>query len=189
MIKLFFALVFALVISFAAAGGHHAIDGVIEEGEYANSVTHEDSGSVYYWTVDGDMLYFGFVQEARGWVGIGWGDEISNRKAGFDVLIFTEQGGEFVALDMFQESARGEPVLDTDEGGSNSLVEWAVTRDGDVWTVEFVRPLDTGEDTDVAITPGESMVFMGALATVMDPGRAHDRSGRGGAWYIEDFVF
>jgi len=189
MMKLFSALVFALVIGFATAAGHHAIDGVIEEGEYANTVTHEDSGSVYHWTVDGDMLYFGWTQEARGWVGIGWGDEITNRKAGFDVLIFTEQDGEFVALDMFQESARGEPVLDTDEGGSNSLVEWAVSRDGDVWTVEFARPLDTGEDTDVAITPGESLVFMGAYADVMDPGRAHPRSGRGGAWYIEDFVF
>ena len=157
MIKLITATAFALLVSLAAA--QPAIDGAIADGEYANTLTHDGSGMVLYWTVDGDMLYMGFTLEARGWVGVGWGAEMTNRKAGFDVLIVTEQGGEFVALDMFQESARGEPVL------------------------------DTGEDTDVAITPGTPMIFMGAYANVMDVSRAHGRSTQGGAWYIEDFTF
>ncbi len=187
MFKLFAASALALVIGLAAA--QPSIDGVIAEDEYANSLVHEDSGSVYYWTVEDDMLYFGFTKEARGWVGIGWADEQTNRKAGFEALIFTMDGDDFVALDMFQESARGEPVLDTEEGGTFTLTEWAATRDGELWTVEFSRPLDTGEETDVPVTPGEPMLFMGAFANVMDVSRAHDRSTRGGAWYIEDFVF
>ncbi len=187
MIKLITATAFALLVSLAAA--QPAIDGAIADGEYANTLTHDGSGMVLYWTVDGDMLYMGFTLEARGWVGVGWGAEMTNRKAGFDVLIVTEQGGEFVALDMFQESARGEPVLDSEEGGSNTIADFAATRDGDLWTVEFSRPLDTGEDTDVAITPGTPMIFMGAYANVMDVSRAHGRSTQGGAWYIEDFTF
>ncbi len=187
MLKLIIATLFALLIGFAAA--QPAIDGSIADGEYANTVIHDDSGMVVHWTIDGDMLYMGFTLEARGWVGIGWGAEQTNRKAGFDVLIATEQDGEFVLLDMFQESARGEPVLDSEEGGSNTVVDFAVTHEGDLWTVEFSRPLDTGEDTDVAITPGTPMIFMGAYANVMDPSRAHGRSTQGGAWYIMDFVF
>ncbi len=187
MIKLITATVFALLISFAVA--QPTIDGAIADGEYANTVTHDDSGMVVYWTIDDDMIYMGFTLEARGWVGIGWGDEMTNRKAGFDVIIVTEMDGEFVALDMFQESARGEPVLDSEEGGSNSIVDFAASHEGDLWTVEFSRPLDTGEDTDVAITPGPPMIFMGAYANVMDPSRAHGRSTQGGAWYIEDFTF
>jgi hypothetical protein len=187
MLKLFAALFLAFVIGAAAA--LPSVDGSIAEGEYANTLTHEESGTVLHWTVEDDMVYFGFTMEARGWVGIGWGDEIVNRKAGFDVLIFTMDGDMPVALDMFQASARGEPVLDTAEGGSNSLVEFAASRDGDLWTVEFVRPLATGEETDVDIVPGDEMVFMLGHATVMDPTRAHPRSTQGGAYYIDPFVF
>ena len=186
MYKLIAALFAALVVSFAAA--QPVVDGAIGDGEYANTFS-DDHGLELFWTIDGDNLHMGFTIEASGWAGIGWGAEQTNRKAGFDVLIVTEQGGEFVLLDMFQESARGEPVLDTEEGGTNAFSEYAISRAGDLWTVEFVRPLDTGETTDVAIVPGEPMILMGAFANVMDPSRAHARSTQGGAWYIEDFVF
>lgn len=186
MYKLIVALFAALAL--AAAAAQPTVDGVIGADEYANTFA-DDHGLTLYWTVDGDDLHMAFTIEARGWAGIGWGAEQTNRKAGFDVLIVTEQGGEFVLLDMFQESARGEPVLDTDEGGSNAFSDYAISRDGDMWTVEFVRPLDTGETTDVAIVPGESMILMGAFSNVMDVSRAHARSTQGGAWYIEDFAF
>jgi len=186
MFKRFAVTLSALVLAFAMA--QPTIDGTIADGEYANSLAH-DSGMTMHWTVDGDTLYFAFTMEARGWVGVGWGSEQTNRKAGFDVMIATEQGGELVLLDMFQESARGEPELDSDAGGSNTISEYVVTRAGDLWTVEFSRPLDTGEATDVAIVPGDAMIFIGAFSTVMDVSRAHGRSTQGGAWYIDPFTF
>ena len=189
MIKRILTFTAALAMFGAVALAQPVVDGVINDGEYANVVEHAESNSVYYWTVDGDNLHMAFTMPARGWSGIGWGTEITNRKAGFDVLMFAIVDGAAVAYDGFQESARGEPVLDEDEGGSNSIVEFAAVHEGDVWTVEFVRPLATGQETDVDIVPGTPMVFMLGHGNVMDIGRAHDRSSRGGAFYIEDFTF
>lgn len=187
MQKLLGTLALALLVSLGMA--QPAADGTIGDDEYANSASHEETGAMMYWTVEGDNLHFGMTMDARGWVGIGWASEQENRKAGFDELIFTVQDGEPVALDMYQGGARGAPDLDTDEGGSNSLTEFAGTHEDESWTVEFVRPLDTGEETDVAIVPGEEMIVILASSDVMDMDRAHDRSSRGGAFYLEGFVF
>jgi hypothetical protein len=56
----------------------------------------------------------GFTIPSSGWAGIGWLAEQTNRKAGGDVLIVTPSSTAPVqVLDMFQESARGEPEMDT----------------------------------------------------------------------------
>ena len=188
MIKKLLATALALALVGTVALAQPAIDGAIADGEYANTLEH-DSGAVLYWTVDGDTLYMGYTMEASGWSGVGWLTEQTNRKAGGDVLMFAIVDGEAIAYDAYQAAARGEPVLDEDEGGSNSLIEFAAVHEGGVWTVEFSRPLATGQETDVDIVAGEPMLFMLAHGNTMDIGRAHDRSNRGGAFYIEDFAF
>lgn len=164
-------------------------DGTIGEDEYAKTLVHDATGARLFWTIEGDNLHMGFIMDAKGWVGVGWLSTKENRKEGADILIVTEKDGALVHLDMYQDNPRGEPKLDTEMGGSDSYLEVAISRNGETWTVEFVRPLVTGQATDVDIDEGEEMVFMVAFATVMDPGRAHARSTAGGAYYIEKFVF
>ena len=176
----------ALLVSFGAA---QTIDGAVADGEYANTVTHEESGFTISWTVDGDTIHVALQGTSSGWIGIGWAGEQTNRKAGFDQHIFTVQDGAPVALDMYQDGARGEPDLDTADGGTESLTAFAATYEGEAWTVEFSRPLDTGEATDVAIVPGTAMIVAVAHGDTMDTSREHDRSSRGGAYYIEAFTF
>ena len=188
MMKKLFLTALALALVGTVALAQPAIDGAIADGEYANTLEH-DSGAVVYWTVDGDTLYMGYTMEARGWSGVGWLTEQTNRKAGADVLMFAVVDGAVVAYDDYQDSARGEPARDEAEGGSNSLTAFAAVHENDVWAVEFSRPLATGEATDVDIVPGEAVVFMLAHGNTMDVERAHERSNRGGAFYIEDFVF
>ncbi|MFO8151195.1 MAG: DOMON domain-containing protein [Trueperaceae bacterium] len=188
MIKKLLVTALALALVGTVALAQPAIDGAIADGEYANILEH-DSGAVLYWTIDGDTLYMGYTMEARGWSGVGWLSEQSNRKAGADELMFAIVDGEAVAYDAYQSGARGAPELDEDEGGSNSLSAFAAVHEDDVWTVEFSRHLATGEETDVDIVPGEPMIFMLAHGNTMDIERAHERSNRGGAFYIEDFVF
>ncbi len=173
-----------LLLAFSLA--QPTIDGSIGDGEYSSSLAHSDSGAVVYWTIDGDTLYMGLNMESRGWVGIGLLEEKTNRKLGADHIIFTFDGDTAVVLDMFMDRARGEPVLDDDAGGSNSILDFAVSVDGSNWTVEFSRLLDTGQDTDVAITPGEPINLMLAKATTMALDREHTKRER---WYLEDFVF
>lgn len=176
----------SLALALTAALAQPVADGAIGDGEYANTLAHAESGATLYWTVDGENLHLAFTMTASGWAGLGWLKEQSNRKAGGDILIVTIEGGAPVLHDMFQESARGEPVHDEDEGGANSYTAFAATHEGGVWTVEVTRPLATGQTTDVDIVPGESMMFMVAYAGVMDITRQHPRDGR---WYIEDFAF
>jgi len=187
MKKLLALLAAGLLISFGAA--QPTIDGAVAEGEYANSVTEEESGAMISWTVDGDMVYMAIQAESEGWYGVGFAPEIDNRKAGFDQYIFTLVDGAPMAYDMYQDRARGTPVMDEEEGGTNNIAEFAASHDGAAWVIELVRPLDTGEATDAVITPGSEMVLAIAHGETMDIERDHPRSSRGGAYYIEGVVF
>jgi hypothetical protein len=186
MLQRILAITLALLTGIAAA---QIVDGVIADGEYANDLLHEETGTHMYWTIEGDTLLFAMRIGARGWSGVGFGTVIDNRKAGFDQYLFAVEDGEIVAYDMYQEDARGEPVLDTDAGGSASLLEVAATHESELWTVEFSRLLDTGEATDVAIVPGEARIVAFAFGDTMDVGRKHEKSSRGGAYYIEGVTF
>ena len=189
MHKLLAILALSLLVSLGMA--QPTVDGTIADGEYASTVAHEESGTNMYWTVEGDMLYFGMTMESSGWTGVGFAqpDDVARGKAGYDQYMFNVVDGTPTAHDMYQEDARGEPVMDSDVGGADSVAEFAGTYEGEMWTVEFARPLDTGEETDAVIVPGETMLVTFAHGTTMDLDRRHERSSRGGAYVIEDFVF
>lgn len=187
MKKLITLLAFALLVSFGMA--QPTVDGTVAEGEYASSITEEESGTVVSWTLEGDTVYFAIQGSAEGWIGFGFIDEQDNRKAGFDQYIFAIEDGSLVAYDMFQDRARGEPVMDEDEGGSASITEVAGSHDGTAWVVEFSRPADTGESTDTAVASGMTAVGAIAFGETMDHERDHERSSRGGAYYIEGMTF
>ncbi|MDZ7706292.1 MAG: DOMON domain-containing protein [Trueperaceae bacterium] len=189
MNKLLATLALALLVSLGMA--QPTADGTIADGEYASTLAHEESGAVMYWTIDGDMLHFGMTMESSGWIGVGFAmpDDVTRAKSGFDQYMFSVVDGTAMAYDMYQEDARGAPTMDAEAGGSDSLTEFAGTYEGEMWTVEFVRPLDTGEETDAVIVAGEPMLLTFAEATTMDLDRRHERSSRGGAYVIEEFMF
>ena len=182
MIRTLLPPLFALALLGSFAFAQPVIDGAIAEGEYANTVTHEESGATLHWTIADDTLHMGFTIPARGWAGIGWLAEQTNRKAGGEILVATVGDAGATVLDMYQGSARGEPEMDAQNDFANAVA----VHEGDVWTVEFSRPLATGDAMDLDVVPGTPMVFMIAHGTTMDPGRAHPRDGR---WYIEGFQF
>jgi hypothetical protein len=184
-----FLTTLALAVLFAFGMAQPTVDGAIADGEYANDAMHEESGTAMHWAVDGDTLYFAMTASASGWLGVGWATEQTRNKMGFDQIIFTVRDGEPVAVDMYQDSARGAPVLDSEEGGTDSIAEFAGSHEGEAWIVEFARPLDTGEETDVAIIPETEMILDLAFGDTMDLERRHGRSSRGGAYYIDPFVF
>ncbi len=182
MIRKLFLATAALALAGAFALAQPVIDGAIADAEYANTVAHDESGSVIHWTIADDTLHMGFTVPASGWAGVGWLAEQTNRKAGGEILIATVGDGGAAVLDMFQESARGEPAMDTQNDFANAVA----VHEGDVWTVEFSRPLATGDAMDVDVVAGAPMLFMIAHGTTMDPGRQHPRDAR---WYIEGFQF
>ena len=182
MIRKLLATTLTLALAGAFAFAQPVIDGAIADGEYANMVAHDESGSMLYWTIADDALHMGFTIPASGWAGIGWLSEQTNRKAGGEILIATVGDAGATVLDMYQESARGEPEMDAQNDFANAVA----VHEGDVWTVEFSRPLATGDAMDVDVVPGAPMLLMIAHGNTMDPGRQHARDGR---WYIEGFAF
>ncbi len=186
MIHRVFTSLAALALVGAFALAQPAVDGTIGDGEYANTLAHEESGAVLHWTVDGLTLHMAYTLPSDGWAGIGWLGVQTNRKAGADEQIVTMENDAPVVLDYFQTGARGEPARDTEEGGTNSFTESIANHADGVWTVEFTRPLATGEETDVDIVPGVPMNLLIAHSAVMDVTRQHPRDAR---WYIEGFTF
>lgn len=162
------------------------VDGKIAPGEYAKSFKHDKSGITLYWSVVGDTLYLALEGESKGWVGVGFLAEKTDKKKGGDQYLFYMDGGKLVALDMYQTKRTGAPVADEKEGGKNSILASAATYEGGKWTVEFSRKLKTGEATDVEIAPGKKLILMLAVAGKMDPKEEHKKTER---WYVEDFAF
>ncbi|KGQ22245.1 DOMON domain protein [Thermus filiformis] len=162
------------------------VDGKIGAGEYQKTFKHEKSGFVLYWSVVGDTLYLGLQAESKGWVGIGFLAEKTDKKKGADEYLFYMQDGKLVALDLYQTKRTGRPVPDEEEGGKNSILSAAATYEGNRWTVEFSRKLKTGEPTDVEIVPGKKILVLLAYAGKMDPKEEHKKTER---WYLEDFAF
>lgn len=189
MLTKWIAATLTLALMGAFSFAQPVADGAIVDGEYANTLVHAESGASLFWTIEGENLHMGFIMASNGWAGIGWLKEQTNRKAGGDILMVTENDGELVHLDMFQVAARGEPVVDSAEGGSDSYTAMAIDFSDGVWTVEFVRPLVTGQETDIDIVAGDEYVLMVAFSNVMDISRAHARSTSGGAYYLEGFRF
>ncbi|MFD3006241.1 DOMON domain-containing protein [Thermus tengchongensis] len=181
------ALVWLLVLALGAALAQAPkVDGKIAGGEYAKSFKHDKSGITLYWSVVGDTLYLALEGESKGWIGIGFLAEKTDKKKGADQYLFYMEGGKLVALDMYQTKRTGAPVADEREGGKNSILAVAATYEGGKWTVEFSRKLRTGEPTDVDIVPGRKTIVMLAYASKMDPKEEHKKTER---WYLEDFVF
>jgi len=162
------------------------VDGKIASGEYAKTYKHEKSGITLYWSIVGDTLYLALEGKSKGWIGMGFLPEKTDKKKGADQYLFYMEGGKLVALDMYQTKRTGAPVTDEKEGGKNSILAAAATYENDTWVVEFSRKLKTGEATDVEITPGKKLIVLLAHAEKMDPKEEHKKTER---WYLEDFVF
>ncbi len=176
-----------MVLALGVAGAQAPkVDGRIASGEYAKTYKHEKSGITLYWSVVGDTLYLALEGKSKGWIGIGFLSEKTDKKKGGDQYIFYMDGGKLVALDMYQTKRTGAPVADEKEGGKNSILAAAATYENDTWVVEFSRKLKTGEPTDVEIVPGKKVIVMLAYAGKMDPKEEHKKTER---WYLEDFAF
>ncbi|MDI6772312.1 MAG: DOMON domain-containing protein [bacterium] len=181
-------LALALILSAPMAFGQSrvVVDGKIGASEYAKTFKHDASGITLSWTVAGDTIYVGIRAQSEGWIGIGFLSEKTKGKQGADQYIFTVEGGKPVAVDLYQASAAGPPVLDDQNGGKNSILQSAVIRDGGVVVVEFSRKLKTGEKTDMDIVPGKKFFLLLALGT----GEAWRSPHKGTArWEISGFAF
>ena len=159
----------------APSGPAWVADGVIGEGEYAH--TTEAAGVTFHWTNDAEYLYAALSAETTGWVAVGFDPE--NRMQGANYIYgYVTNGAAFVE-DMFGTSPAGpgSHPADEDLGGGNDVVEYAGSEQGGVTVIEFKVPLDSGDEYDKPMVPGQTYRINLAMGAADDLNSYH--AGRG----------
>ena len=135
-------------------------DGVITEGEYAQEADY--GGIRIWWTNDDTHLYLAMEGDTTGWVAVGINPDLGMKGANF-ILGYVEND-EAKVWDAWGQTRTGaNHPPDTEIGGSDDIVEFAGVEEGDVTRLEVKIPLDSGDEYDHALVPGESYPLIMAI--------------------------
>jgi len=154
------------------------IDGSIDPGEYIHSLTENATGIEFFWSHDGQELFAGIKTVSSGWISAGFDPQSAMKDAN---IIFMALDGEDVMIrDDFGTSAFSHDD-DVELGGTNDITASAAGRDGGITVYEFSIPLDSGDEFDRVLVPGNEY---GVIFAVNDNGidfdSKHSASGSAG---------
>jgi hypothetical protein len=136
-------------------------DGVIGDGEYFGSAVlygpesrgYSGGDIEVFWTTDDEHLYMALRGETTGWISIGF-DPLEWMKDA-DVIMGSVDGNEVVVEDQYSTEIYGPHLPDEDLGGTDDILEFGgLEKDGQT-VIEFKRRLDTGDEFDKVISPGQ----------------------------------
>jgi hypothetical protein len=128
------------------------IDGHLNSHEYIFSLKDETTGMEVYWANDEQHIYIGIITDSTGWTSIGFDPESAMKGANIIFMAIDDQG--IVIRDDFGTSTFSHSS-DEDLGGSFDIEEYAGKPDGDVAVYEFKIMMDTGDEFDSVLVPGE----------------------------------
>jgi len=123
-----------------------------------------DSGSMTVsWQVRGESLYIRISAPTAGWVAVGF--EPSRMMKDADIYIgYVASDGTAVLEDHFADKLTGHQA-DTALGGRSDVSRVSGTEQGGVTTLEFLRPLNSGDSRDKALVPGQEYTMITAFGT------------------------
>jgi len=152
-----------------------AVDGVVDLGEYAHSTTVVDV--VVHWSNDASLLRIALESPGTGYVAIGFDPE--QRMEGANYIIgYVEEGEAYVRDDFGTGPADHAP--DTDRAGEDNILSSAGTEWADHTVLEFIIPLNSGDDMDKPLSPGGSYEILVAYHDLQDGFTVrHSRRGSG----------
>jgi len=135
-------------------------DGVIAEGEYAQQADY--NGIRIWWTNDETYLYLAMEGDTTGWVSIGINPDLGMK--GADYIFGYVADGEAQMWDAWGQDRTGAThPPDTEIGGSDDIVAFAGVEEDGVTRLEVQIPLDSGDEYDHALVPGESYPIIVAI--------------------------
>ena len=158
----------------AQAAGY-SIDGVIGEDEYRHST--EVAGVAVHWTNTATFLRVGLVAPGTGYVAIGF-DPVRRMEGANFILGYVQDGKGYFRDDFGTESTAHMAVID--RGGVDNIVSSAGAEWTDQTILEFVIPLDSGDEMDKPLTPGGTYTVLLAYHDLQDGFSVrHSRRGTG----------
>ena len=150
------------------------IDGDIEVNEYPFSYFDNVTGITIYWHNDSVNLYIGFESQAEGWTAIGFDPE--RLMEGANIILFTIADGNIIVRDDYGTSVFTHSS-DEELGGNFDITEHAGNKENNITTIEFVIPLDSGDEFDRVLEPtGNYSVILAVNMTSNDFDSKHSKS-------------
>ena len=146
-------LTFVHSTMFTDIGWPPSSDGVIEEGEYAHELLDDETGMTVYWFNDDTLLYIGLVSPGTGWLSIGF--EPERMMLGANIIIAGISDGELTIEDHIGTSPTAHALDDVD-----NIIQAAGSEGEGRSVLEFVIPLDSGDEDDKALTPGSEVTII-----------------------------
>jgi hypothetical protein len=151
-------------------------DGLVGDGEYPHMI--EVAGVEFHWMNDGENLYAALAAQTNGWVSVGFDPE--NQMQGANFIFGYVQDGTPVVQDMFgtQPKGRGSHPPDEQLGGTDDVLEYAGSEEGDLTVIEFRIPLDSGDEFDKPLSAGATYTVLLARGRSDDSDSRHSAEGK-----------
>jgi hypothetical protein len=134
-----------------------AADGVISAGEYLNEASHANGGYEVFWNSDQQFIYIGMRAKTSGWVSMAVqpGSKMKDADMVFGYVI----DGEVTVFDLFSTGTFGPHPPDTEQGGTDDIVEYGGSEADGFTTIEFKRALATGDRFDHELSSGKNQIL------------------------------
>jgi hypothetical protein len=143
-------------------------DGVISSGEYPHQA---NVGTItVYWRNDAQYLYIAVKGEAAGWLAFAIAPSGNMNSANF--LIGTVAGDKTQVDDQFGNSYHSH-TADVSLGGKNDVIASGGSFQNGITTWEAQIPLDSGDQYDVALKPGQTVSVIVASRSGSNPSSPH----------------
>ena len=153
----------------------YSIDGAIGAAEYLHST--EIAGVEVHWANDATYLRVGLVAPGTGFVAIGF-DPVRQMEGANFILGYVTDGEGYFRDDFGIEATAH--MADVDRGGTNNIVSSAGAEWTDRTILEFIIPLDSGDEMDKPLVPGGTYTVLLAYHDLQDGFTTrHSRRGSG----------
>jgi hypothetical protein len=147
-------------------------DGIISENEYSNRITTDNGIFSLYLREDEDTLSCGLVGRCEGWIAVGFNPTLMMQDA--DIILGYVSNEEETVLDAYATGPTGPHPVDTELGGTYDISVTGGTESNGITTIEFSRLLNTGDQYDAIVDPGEDLKIIWALADSDIPDMRHN---------------
>jgi hypothetical protein len=137
-------------------------DGIISADEYAQST--KIGPVTLWWDNNAEFLYLAAEARTKGWLAVGLDPEDRMKGANFVMAAFD---GDARIIDAFGTAPTGAAhPADTTLGGTDDIWTYAVVEQGGITRFEVQIPLDSGDDYDKPLKPGETYRVIVAMGTL-----------------------
>lgn len=143
-------------------------NGVVGENEYQFLVEESATGLAVYWSQDNTLLYMGITGLGPGWAAVGFNPSFAMKDANIIMMAFSE--GQALIRDDFGVS-NFDHHPDTELGGTSDIEEHAGSPDA----FEFVILLDSGDEYDQELIPGQTYKMILAVSDSPDFDSKHSK--------------